>query len=196
MKKSSAEKRTRAEIKCARLVKELFALDPQQPRIARSDRAARVETPGALSEDAVDKRDEGTRILKRMLPTALLEEDGKQCLYRPLIGLNGRTLVKTCHDSTMLAPGTWTDHKQVFTKEGVRSGPSKKRKRIETSSAEASDDEAPDSEVKDTWVQCDSCDKWRRMGPECQIEQHEAFFCTHLPNHTCETPEEACDEVD
>jgi hypothetical protein len=197
----SEKTRTREEKKRDRLVKELFALETGLPLIARSDRPARVEKPGALSEDAVDSRDAGTRLLKRMLPNALLREDDQQCLYKPLIGLAGRTLVEKCHDSTMLAPGTWTDHEQVFTKDGVCSGPSKKHKRMETSSAETSDleatnAEASDSEEKDTWVQCEACNKWRRMGVECQLEQHETFVCTDVPNHTCETPEEPCDEVD
>jgi hypothetical protein len=60
---------------------------------------------------------------------------------------------------------------------------------------EDSSDDTMESTDEDpeTWVGCDECGKWRKIG-DLQIDTESSFFCSMLPGITCSTPEEAWNE--
>jgi hypothetical protein len=186
-----SRKEERRRKKFLALAKEAHSLDPEAPPATKPVRAVKIEKVGALSEEMVGKRDFGTDLLTRMLaPKVLREDDMLLRSHAPLNGRNGRARVNTDMERLMFAPGIWPNHQHVFKpKDGMHSGPSK---RMETSSSEASGEEASDSEegAVDTWVQCEDprCSKWRNFGGGSVPEG--TFFCSGVPGHTCATLEE------
>jgi hypothetical protein len=48
-------------------------------------------------------------------------------------------------------------------------------------------------EDPETWVGCDECGKWRKIG-DLKIDTESSFFCSMLSGITCSTPEEAWNE--
>jgi hypothetical protein len=61
----------------------------------------------------------------------------------------------------------------------------------EESSGETADSADEDPE---TWVGCDECGKWRKIGNGIEVDTESAFFCSMIPGVTCSTPEEAWSE--
>jgi len=173
---SREEKRKR---RLSALAKEAFALNPGPPSTTKPVRAAAVVKVGAFAWAAMEQQDSGTADLVRMIHPAVLADDDKQKSHAPLSGRGGRTLVKTVHEEGMYRPGEWPDHVEVFTETGMYSGPSKKRKRMESDS-ESSGEESLDSDSDgvDTWYQCDGCDEWENLGDKHQNDPAAGYVCT------------------
>jgi hypothetical protein len=103
----SQKKKKREERKFLALAKEARDLDAGPPPITKKVRAVVVTGLGALAWDAIEQQDFGTRRLTAMINPEVLREDDRQKSHAPLSGRGGRACVKTAHEKSMFAPGTW-----------------------------------------------------------------------------------------
>ena len=179
VKEEEQQKKKREERKFNALARELISLNPGPPTTAKPVRDAAPVEVGALSEEAVARRDFGTRGLVGMIAPGVLAEDDQQMSHVPLSGREGRTSVSKRHEKRMYRPGVWTRDVTTFAKNGVSKTPCQRV-------AESESGSGSDSEGVDTWVQCEHCSKWRIWGNEIVPA---TFFCCDQPGQTCATPQ-------
>ena len=89
-------------------------------------------------------------------------------------------------------------YKEVQSQAGTSAGEVESEGESEgESQAEEGEGESEGEEENDTWVQCDECDKWRRL--ECKGDEvPDVWCCSMNPNpdfNTCEALEESWEVV-